>query len=71
MYAMHMVFPEQQTLIKVIMERSYQLLNEECLPALMRLQSHQQKTILNFCKWAIATHGDMTSFVQAACKSMQ
>ena len=71
MYGMYKVIPEQQTLIKVIMERSTQLLNEECLPALIRLQPHQQKTMLDFCKWATARHGDMTNFVQAACRSMQ
>ena len=49
MYGYYKAFPGHGDLIKVIMERSTQMLNEDCLAALKRLQGDQQKAVIDFC----------------------
>ena len=42
-YGFWKAFPGQGELIKVVMERSSQLLNDKCLRPMMKLQERQQK----------------------------
>ena len=69
MYGFWKAFPDQKELIRVLMERSTQMMNEECIRPMMELSGVQQKQILDFCADCIAPDGDMTGFVQAACRS--
>ena len=58
-------------LIKTIMMRSSQLLNEDCIAALTKLQLSQIRVIVDFMEACLALHGDVKDFVFAAVQSMQ
>ena len=53
-------------LIKVIMMRSSQLLNEECIAVLTQLQLGQIRAVVEFLEACIAPYGDAKDFVVAA-----
>ena len=70
-YGFKKAYGGQGNLIKTIMMRSTQLLNEECIAALTRLQIGQIRVVVDFLEACIAPYGDAKDFVVAAVQSMK
>ena len=70
-YGFAKAFPTQQELIKVVLKRSTQLLNEECLRPMMILSPNQQAQIVQFCEACVSDEGDMKGLIAVACKSIE
>ena len=71
MYGFLTAFPAHGDLIRYVMERSSQMMNEECFSALMELEAPQQKAILNFVGACVSTTGEMKELCKVAVASIK
>ena len=71
MYGFGKAYPNAKELGKFLMERSTQMLNEECIGSLLGLETAQQELILDFVKFCTVRVGEMTGLCKQAVYSLK